>query len=145
MKTLKLFTATLHFMEALLRRIAKFLTTTILTNTLGLIVAKLRSHSIVEKMAGSLRHRFPGIWRVLMRIIKPIYLTYQWRKNSRIAYEFSKSADVFDNEKWIKQQMLRSRNYDAYPICSGITNSHPSIEPQVLLEKINKNLAALTR
>lgn len=144
MKTLELLTTTLRYMKALPRRITKFLTTTMLTNILGLIVTKLRSLSVVEKMARLLRFRFPRLWRTLMRIIKPVYLTYQWRKNSRIAHEFSKSVDTFDNEKWLKQQMLRSRNYDSYPTCSGIANSHPSVEPQILLEKINKNLAALT-
>jgi hypothetical protein len=145
MTTPAFFSSPLLYTITLFRRIVKFVTTTILTNTLGLIVGKLRSHPIAEKAAKSLRQRFPWLWRSVMRIIKPLYLTYQWRNNSKIAHEFSKSADTFDNEKWVKQQAIRSRNYHSYPTCSGIANTQPNVDPKMLLSKINKNLDALTR
>lgn len=112
-------------------------------NTLGLLVARLRSNPLAEKTARLLRNRFPRLWRAAMRIVKPLYLTYQWRKNSRIAQAFSRSVDEFDSEQWKRQQ--QSRSHSSYPTCSGIENNQPSVDPRELLDRINKNLAAHIR
>lgn len=135
--------------RSILYSLTKFLhsvvrsSTTILTNILGLIVAKLRSNPLAEKAARLLRNRFPRLWRAAMRIVKPLYLTYQWRKNSRIAQAFSRFVDEFDSEQWKRQQ--QSRSHSSYPTCSGIENNQPSVNPRELLDRINKNLAAHIR
>lgn len=57
--------------------------------------------------------------------------------------DIHQNPDDFDNQAWQKRQSLKSATKPG--AVHGISNQRPSVAPDSLLERINKNLAARDR
>lgn len=109
-----------------------------LSKFVGVGVDWLKRRRLIVKLAHMLRFRHPVLWGAIMRRLKPYYLTYRASLEER-RQESLQVVDNFNDQNWRRKQSL-NHFYGCSPISYGIPNKSPSVDPNELLKRINKNL-----
>lgn len=115
-----------------------------LNKFIGVGVDWLKRRRLMVKLAHMLRFHHPVLWACVMRKLKPHYLTYRASLSAELHPEFLQAIGDFDDPDWRRKQTLKHL-YGHFPTTSGIQNKSPSVDPNALLERINKNLDVRVR
>lgn len=109
----------------------------------GRLIGILKRQRVVVTIAHKFRLHFPVLWGIIMRRVKHRYLTYLVSLRAGHTEDIHQNLDGFDNQAWQKKQSLKSATKPG--VVHGISNQRPSVDPNSLLDRINKNLAARDR
>lgn len=106
---------------------------------LGSLVDRIKKQRLIMGLVRWFRSRFPVLWGIIMRKVKPVYLAYRVSISDKQASEFLQAASDFNNREWQRNQSLKYLR-GSQAVTFGISNKSPSVDPNALLERINKNL-----
>jgi hypothetical protein len=111
---------------------------------LGLIIAKLKSNTVLIKVVSHFRTSYPEIWRTLAKRLRPFYWSYQAQVLDDSDDAFFKDMSIFTEQQWQKKQS-HMRTYNSESLRNGVMNNRPVVDPAVLLERINRSVAPKNR